>query len=175
MFSFLSLFLIRKRKDVQFYFILMLLAYLFTFGSGSPVYMFAFHFVPGIKLLRAPSLMVFVGIFAAFALAGIFLRHLYANRDIALMRKSAYVFLAAAALCLIGAASPGIILGPWKALFYPEFGDNVIRQYTDNLPELQSGFLVSFLWFGIFGGGLLMSALKKFGSSCSSCCSYRSW
>jgi len=157
--AFLSLFMFRRRREVPFFFCLMIFGLMFACGGNNPVFLIMYHLVPGIKSFRAPSLMFFVSAFSAFALAGIFLQELFAGK-LDKTRIAGFMFIGVAALCIIGAANPEIYLSPWKALLYPEISDAKQAILGQNIPELRTGFLVSFLFFGLFGAGLLMIGRK---------------
>jgi len=159
--SFLALVFLRKSREALFFFGLFLFGILFALGSPSPVYEAMFHLVPGVKSFRAPSLMIFITAFSGFVLTGFFLQHLFSQKVRGMARKSAYVFFALAALCLLGAASPGVYLDPWKGIFYSGLAGAKLQIFQNNIPQLSAGFLASFLFFALFGAGLLLRAYDK--------------
>jgi len=157
----LSILIIRKNRNILFFYILMFIGLLFALGNSTPVFTIMYHTVPGMKTFRSPALMMFVSAFSAFVLAGIFLTHVFAEKS----RKSAaiasYVFFAAAVICLFGAFNPKLYLTPWNSLFYSNLGGGKLEIFNRNIPELKTGFLISFLFFVTTAAGLYLFSKKK--------------
>jgi len=160
--AFISLFLFKRYNDMKFYFCLFLFGILFGLGSKSPIFSLFFNVVPGMKSFRAPSMMIFVTAFSAFALSGILLQYMFENRKDKIVKITSYTFIVLSAICLLSALDPEIILKPWRSIFYENLSGNKLQIYNANISQLSTGFLISFLFFILFGLGLLIYHKDKF-------------
>ncbi|MFC1730473.1 hypothetical protein ACFL6I_09065 [candidate division KSB1 bacterium] len=157
----LSIFHFRKNREVQFFFFLLMFGLLFGLGKTNPVYMVMYYVFPGIKTFRAPALMLTVTAFSAFVLSGIYLQQLESQKQKLLAKRTGYLLFGIAGLCLLGAAEPNIFLNPWKALFYSDMAPQKAEVLAQNIPQLEKGFLVSLLFFSLFGAALVLYGTRK--------------
>ncbi len=147
----LSAFYFRRIKTVRFFFVIFMFGILFSLGSATPVFNIMFHIVPGMKSFRAPSFMIFVSAFSAYVLASIVLHNLLNKDNVIISKKISLITIGLAGLLFISFINPSIILEPWRALFYQDLAGNKLQFYTNNLPQLSTGFLITSFIFLIVG------------------------
>ena len=147
----LSAFYFRRIKTVRFFYIIFMFGILFALGSATPVFNVMFHIVPGMKSFRAPSFMIFVSAFSAYVLAGIVLQNSFNKKFTAISKKITIIIIGVAGLLFVLFINSSIVLDPWRALFYQDLAGNKLQIYTNNLPYLSTGFLISSFIFLIVG------------------------
>lgn len=149
----------RKIKTVRFFYILFIFGILFSLGSATPLFNIMFHTIPGLKSFRAPSFMIFVSAFSAYVLTGIVLQNILNTKYVTISNKIALSLIGLAGLFFISFINPSIILEPWRSLFYQNLAGDKLQFYTNNLPQLSTGFLITSSIFLIVG--LLVYLISK--------------
>ena len=124
---------------------------LFALGSATPVFNIMFHIVPGMKSFRAPSFMIFVSAFSAYILSAIVLQNIVNKNYKDISKKITIIIIGVAGLLFVLFINSSIVLDPWRALFYQDLAGNKLQIYTNNLPYLSTGFLISSFIFLIVG------------------------
>lgn len=144
------LFLGRRRDPRAWFFAgLGVVSLLFALGATTPVFRIFYHLIPGVKLFRAPSTIVFLlGLSIATLGALGFERFIDTARDPSGEGRSTrrYLWGAVAALGLLAIlAASGIFTDLWKALIYPEMHPQREVALAANLGAIKAGFGIAFL------------------------------
>jgi hypothetical protein len=151
-FALLALFFVRDRK-VWFFFGLGILALIFSLGGHTPIFKLFYYFVPQIKNMRAPSLIMFLLVFStvflgATGLEYILKRNIEPSEQKRLFRFLAIIsgfFLFMAFLFSI-AAKP--LLSIWTEVIYTDISPDKTLVLENNIPQIIKGFWLSFLLVG---------------------------
>jgi hypothetical protein len=143
------LFLRRRDPRAWFFVGLGAVSLLFALGATTPIFRVFYHLVPGVKLFRAPSTIVFLLGLSIATLGALGLeRFLEAGREEpdTGRRVRRYLWGAVAALGLLTLlASSGALLGIWQTILYPGIPPQKQAALATNLAAIKLGFGIAFL------------------------------
>jgi hypothetical protein len=147
------LFLRRRDPRAWFFAGLGVLSLLFALGATTPVFRIFYHLVPGVKLFRAPSTIVFLLGLSVATLGALGLERFLEGVGMGAgegaeegRRVRRYLWGATAALALLALlASSGALLDLWRAVFYPGIEPHKEAALAANLPAIRTGFGIAFL------------------------------
>ena len=158
-FGILSLFCVRTRR-VKFLWIIGLLVLIYALGASTPVFRLFYAVVPGVKLFRVPSIIMYIFAFTVVVTFAKFMdwllgldeksRQEEGNR--ALKGLAVIVGILLIAAILLSAAGE-TVLSAWKQVFYSEIPEGktekMIKAFMGrNLPAAATGFWLAFLFIG---------------------------
>ena len=115
-----GIFLWRREKRVRFFVFLFFFALLFALGAATPFFRVFYYLIPGIKSLRAPSLISYLFAFSAVVTAALTLEYIFGNKQERFLRNLttlAYIFGGIGFLFLILSSK---LLPLWKSIFSPD-------------------------------------------------------
>lgn len=142
---------LRRRQARSWFFLgLGILALFYAVGATTPLF-HLFYLIPGVKLFRAPSLIVFLYAVSLVTLGTFgFERYLdWARGGDAGDRRAARLYLWGAAgfmVLLALLAQAGALTSIWQAIFYRDITPDKVQALQANLPVLQAGcWIVAFL------------------------------
>lgn len=149
-----------RRKEAYFFGGLALFALVYALGATTPVFKVFYYLIPKVKVLRAPSMIMFLFSFSIAVLAGMGVQHLIdvrGNRKQAANSRFNYLLFGLPTLMLVltllfGTVGKGM-LSLWSSLFYSEASTRLIQKGVTrldvaylNLPAIQSGCWFAFLF-----------------------------
>ena len=138
-----------RRRGVRLFLTSMgVLALLYALGAYTPVWHSAYALLPGIRLFRSASMVVFLFGFAAVTLSAFGvdrLLELKADADPAAATKVLrFLWIATGVLALGFLLAAGGALGPlWTSLLYRDIGPGKATALVTNQPYLVRGFFVA--------------------------------
>lgn len=139
-----------RRREGRSWFFLALggLAVLYALGATTPAFRF-FYLLPGVRLFRAPSLIIFLYGLSLATLAALGLQRwldsLEQREDHAAMRRT--LWGAAGLLGVLALlASSGVLLDVWTAVVYSDIAPNKLAALDANTPSIKLGFGVAFVF-----------------------------
>lgn len=139
-------FLRRRRAAAWFFGGLGALSLLYGLGADTPLF-HLFYLIPGVKLFRAPSLIIFLYALSVVTLGAFGLqRYLeWAAGDDAEQRSARrYLWIAAAVMFLLALlAGGGALTGGWRAIFGGYLTPAKLQALEADLPNIQLGFMVA--------------------------------
>jgi hypothetical protein len=137
--------LLRRREPrTWFFFALAGLSLLYALGATTPLFRL-FYLVPGVRLFRAPSLIIFLTGLAVVTLAALALDRLREWRRTEESALAARWFWVAAGV-LVGLAllaQSGVLLSAWTSLLYPRMAPDAQAALQENLPAMLRGFWIA--------------------------------
>ncbi len=167
-----------RRKGAWFFGGMAIFALIYALGDTTPFFYIFFYIIPMVKSLRAPSTIMFVYLFCISLLAGFGVQFLI-EKGRELKDKSRQRFLACLfgvpALLLIlaflfGAAGESI-LSLYSSIFYSGAettlaGENITKFQLGlmNLPHIQSGFWLAFLFVAISASVIYLYLKRQAGA-----------
>ena len=138
--------LLMRRRDPRTWFFVGLaaLSLLYALGATTPLFRL-FYLIPGVKLFRAPSLIIFLTGLSVATLAALALDRLAAWRRTAESRAVARAFWIAGAVFtgLALLAQSGLLMSAWTSLIYPRLAPDAQAALQENLPNLLRGFWIA--------------------------------
>jgi hypothetical protein len=160
-FAVLFAFMFRKDPFVVFWLGMALFALIFALGGTTPFFYLFYHLVPGVKLFRAPSMIMFwfsfsLSVITAYGLNRLFVQEgavLPATREVyaGKMFKALGVLAGLTVLVSIG---KGLVSGLWGGIIFPAMTDQQKQAFNANYPQFIKG-----AWFSLlFGGAALYAA-----------------
>ncbi len=172
----LPLLFLRRRNARSWFFLgLGTIALLYAVGATTPLF-HLFYLIPGVKLFRAPSLIIFLFALSAATLGAFGLeRYLdWADADADTQRVARrYLWGVTGAFVLLALlASTGVLTSLWQAIFYRGMPADRQQPLAANLPNIRSGFwfttifaaLVAAIWEGlarrVYGRTIALTALS---------------
>ncbi|NJD10079.1 MAG: hypothetical protein FIB01_06385 [Gemmatimonadetes bacterium] len=147
--------LLLRRREGRTWFFLALggLALLYALGATTPVFRL-FYLVPGVKLFRAPSIIIFLYSLSLATLGALAVERLLAWRRTEENAAAARYFLIAAGtlggLALL--ASAGVLTSAWTATIYRGIGPDKQAALANNLPSIKLGFWIAFAFALLVAG-----------------------
>jgi hypothetical protein len=144
-------FAVGARRGLRFFFAALGgVALLFALGRHTPVWGVAYALLPGIRMFRSPSMVIFLFGFAAATLAGLGLDGILraaGDEDDAAWRRILRVMWSSAALLAILAAmaSSGALTSLWTTFVYPGIGPDQVDRLTSIAPLVARGAGLAFL------------------------------
>ncbi len=140
-------FLRRRRPRDWFFLGLGVLSLLYAVGATTPLF-HLFYLIPGVKLFRAPSLIIFLYAISLVTLGTFgFERYLdWGRGGDAGDRRAARLYLwgAAGVMVLLALlAQSGALLSLWQSVVYTGMTPDRVQAFEGNLPALQAGFWIA--------------------------------
>lgn len=154
-----------RNKKIWFFLGLALLSLVYALGANTPLYRLFYTFVPGVKNFRAPSMIIFLFLFALCVMTSTFLGSLL-DRKTSLKEGDSRLFYASGALiavALIGSLAMSGLLDIWQNIFHNDMIGSRVNEMRANIT-----FIVKDLWRVVFFmvivlSGLWMYLSKKIG------------
>ncbi len=148
------LLLLRRRSGrTWFFFGLGVLALLYALGANTPFFRL-FYLIPGVKLFRAPSLIIFLYALSIATLGALALERALdwtksSPDDARAVRR--YLWIATGVVGVLAVlATSGALMSFWRAVIYPGLGrpgnEAALQALTTNLPLLTNGFWFVFVF-----------------------------
>ena len=163
---FAALALGRIRRDPRIWIFLMLFLFAVAFALGPHIFVhgYAYRYIPGMKVLRAPGMIAFLFAFPACVLAAIGLQRVLCPTDVSpFWRRNLAIGGGVAVILLLGVAlAPQSAVNAWTGLFWTEIPDSAVRVAQANAPNLSRGAMLAamivaaltFLTWKRLGGGI---------------------
>ena len=144
----LPLMFIRRRSGQAIFFtVLATLALLYALGAHTPFFRL-FYLIPGVKLFRAPSLIIFLYGLSVVTLAALAIdRVIEFARDADLqrsIRKGLWITVGVTAVLAL-LASTGMFMSIWRSLFEVRLDAGKIMGLQANEPFMRGGFWIVFI------------------------------
>ena len=172
----LGLFFIRK-KESYFFGGVALFALIYALGSTTPIFQIFYFLIPKVKSLRAPSMIMFLFSFSIALLAGMALQKIMDDgrnfKDIVLKRFNIILFGFPGLLLLFAllfSMNGKGMLNLWTSIFFSDASSTMVQQNFSkldlayiNIPSIQSGFWISFLFTALAAACIWMYRSKKAG------------
>ncbi len=142
------LFLRRRRAQTWFFVGLALFTLLYALGASTPLFRL-FYLIPGVKLFRAPSIIIFLYGLSLATLAALAMDRAAemarsASGEDAPARRA--LWLSAGVLGVLALlASAGILTSVWTSIFYRDMPANQATALANNMPTLKLGFWIAFV------------------------------
>lgn len=132
---------------------------IYALGATTPLFYLFYWLVPGVKLFRAPSSIMFIFAVAAITAAALGLDGVEegedaGEREAKTQRVAKYLWGTTAVfllLALLGAA--GVFTDLWVSALYSDIGQGKAAALDANLPNIQQGLWITFLLSGLVAGG----------------------
>lgn len=148
----------RRRGEVWLFTGIAAASLIYALGATTPLFQLFYWLIPGVKLFRAPSSIMFVFAIAVVTAAALGLegaRQSESDADGAEVGKKAGTYLWAAAgaflvLALLG--STGVLIDIWRAIIYSNIAPPKLAALQANLPNIKLGLWLSFLLAGLLAG-----------------------
>lgn len=142
----LPVLLLRRRERRTWFFIgLGILALLYALGANTPFFRL-FYLVPGVKLFRAPSVIIFLYGLSVATLGALALERLLAWRrteENAVAAKALWIVAGGfGVLALL--ASAGAISGFWQGVVFRDMRPEQAQAFANNQPFIRTGFWIAF-------------------------------
>ncbi len=163
-FAALALGRVRRDPRIWIFLLLFLFALAFSLGPHTFLHGYAYRYIPGMKVLRAPGMIAFLFAFPACVLAAIGLQRVLYPTDVSpRSRRNLAVGGAAAVILLLGVAlAPQGAVNAWTGLFWSDIPDSAVRVAQANAPNLSRGAMLAamlvavltFLTWKRLGGGV---------------------
>ena len=135
-----------RRKGVRIFFAAAAgIAFFYTLQTWTPIWGLFYALVPGLKLFRAPSMVIFLTGFGVATLAAFGVDRILAwstARSPAEGRTGQRVLWSAAALLAVGGllAQSGVLLDLWTSILYADLPDNKAGALVVATPFIARGF-----------------------------------
>jgi hypothetical protein len=140
-----------RRKQLRWFFTALgLLGLAFALGANTPVWGLFYALVPGIRLFRAPGMVVFLFGFAAITLAALGLDRLLSLRragdEEGLSRAQKVLWIGTGVVGLIAfLASTGLLTEFWTSVVYRGIDERRLQILRAHLPNIVRGASLAFL------------------------------
>ncbi len=155
-----------QKKRRWFFLGIAFLSLIYALGADTPFYRLFYALVPGVKVFRAPSMIIFLFAFSIVAMATDFISDLFEGESsLELCDRRILVFggflFAAAVVITLGGES---FFRTWAGIFFHKMPDFRVQTMLANIP-----FVISDLWRILILslaalGGLWMFSTKKIGN-----------
>ena len=146
---FAALALGRVRRDPRIWTFLLLFLFALAFALGPHTFLhgYAYRYIPGMKVLRAPGMIAFLFAFPACVLAAIGLQRVLYPTDVSPQsRRNLAIGGGAAVILLLGVAmAPQGAVNAWTGLFWTDIPDSAVRVAQANAPNLSRGAMLAAL------------------------------
>jgi len=156
--------LFRRREPRTWFFVVLGgLALLYALGATTPAF-HLFYLIPGVKLFRAPSIIIFLYALSLATLGALALERLLDwSRSEAPGVVARYFWIATAGVGLLALlASAGVLTELWTATLYRGITPEKQAALANNLPNIQFGFWIALAltalvagWWELLRRGLL--------------------
>jgi hypothetical protein len=137
--------LLRRREPRTWFFLgLAVLSLLYALGANTPLFRL-FYLVPGVKLFRAPSLIIFLTGLSVVTLAALALDRLREWRRSEQSAPVAKYFwiVGGGFVALALLAQSGALLGFWTSVLYAGVSPQAQAALQENLPNMLRGFWIA--------------------------------
>ncbi len=137
---------------------------LYALGATTPFFHLYYWLVPGVKLFRAPSSIMFVFAIAVITAAAIGLeeaRQSEAEKDWSETSRKVtrYLWIATGVFALLALlAATGVLTDLWVSLIYRDIAPDKAAALQENLPYIQLGLWLSVLLAGVLAGAWQLRA-----------------
>jgi hypothetical protein len=143
------LFLRRRRAQTWFFAGLAVFTLLYAVGATTPFFRL-FYLIPGVKLFRAPSIIIFLYGLSLATLGALALQRAldWAENGAAEQgsaRKYLWIAVGIAGLLAI-LANTGVLMSVWRAVVFRNMNSDQLAALQNNLPYIQKGFWFAFLF-----------------------------
>ncbi len=139
----------RVRRDPRIWIFLLLSFFAMAFALGPHTFLhgYAYRYIPGMKVLRAPGMIAFLFAFPACVLAAIGLqRVLYPTAVSPRTRRNLAIVAGVAVALLLGVAlAPLSAVNAWTGLFWSDIPESALRVAKANAPNLSRGAIFAAL------------------------------
>lgn len=140
------LFLRRRRGQTIFFALLAVFAITYGLGADTPLFRL-YYMIPGVKLFRAPSLIIFLyGLSIATLAALAFDRASElgrgSDRDVSVARRTLWIAVGVVGLLALLAGS-GVLTSVWLSMFGAEIPAEKGAALTAQLPAIKKGFAIA--------------------------------
>ncbi|MBL8026126.1 MAG: YfhO family protein [Fibrobacteres bacterium] len=156
--SIFGLFAFKKDKFLRFLAFMGGGALIFSLGANTPLFHLFYNFVPGVKLFRAPSMILFwmaavLTIGAAYTINRLLSEEIpFKSRE--LWAKRVLIAIAiCGALTLLVTAGQSVVLDTWKSIMYSLMTDRNVSAFNANYSNFVKGAWITFF----IGGGALFA------------------
>lgn len=163
-FAALALGRVRRDPGIGIFLLLFFLALAFALGPHTFVHGYAYRYIPGMKVLRAPGMIAFLFAFPACVLAAIGLQRVLYPTDVSpRTRRNLAIGAAIAVVLLLSVAlAPQSAVNAWTGLFWSDIPDSAVRVAQANAPNLSRGAIFAALLVAVLailtwrrlGGGI---------------------
>jgi len=167
-----------RRKEAIFFGGLALFAFIYGLGGTTPIFKIFYYLIPNVKSLRAPSTIMFLFSFSSSLLAGMGLHYIINNgRDLVdKVKKKFYIYIFAVPggiflLALLFGGAGESMLSLYTSIFYSAAKSTAIGQGMTkwsvamlNLPNIQTGFWIVFVFITLSAGAIWMFVSRKVGT-----------
>ncbi len=136
---------VRRDPRISIFLLLFLIALAFALGPHTFLHGYAYRYIPGMKVLRAPGMIAFLFAFPACVLAAIGLQRVLYPTDISPQsRRNLAIGAAVAVLLLLGVAlAPQGAINAWNGLFWSDIPDSAVRVAQANSHNLSRGAMLA--------------------------------
>lgn len=156
----------RRRGEAWLFGAIAAAALVYALGATTPLFRVFYWLVPGVKLFRAPSSIMFVFGIAVISAAVIGLEGLKEREGekdwkAASRRASFYLWAAAGVFMLLALlGSTGALLRLWNGIIYPSIDTARLAALQNNLPNIQRGLWLSVLLSASLAGAWQLRARR---------------
>ncbi|MGB2696986.1 MAG: 6-pyruvoyl-tetrahydropterin synthase-related protein [Candidatus Zixiibacteriota bacterium] len=163
--AFLALFLVKDRR-IWFFLGISILAIIYSLGAHTPVYRLFYWLVPQVKNFRAPSLIMFLWIFSVVFMASFGVQRVLSGikspqeqkKLLTILKAAVIIFGVLAFLFTIGGE---FMLSIWNGLLYSDIPAPKKTSMLQNLPNIQKGFWLMFLFISAVAVALYLLVKGK--------------
>ena len=155
---------VRRDPRIGIFLLLFLFALAFALGPHTFVHGYAYRYIPGMKVLRAPGMIAFLFAFPACVLAAIGLQRVLYPTDVSpRTRRNLAIGAAVAVVALMGVAlAPQGAVNAWTGAFWSDIPGSNVRVAQANAPNLSRGAMLAALLVAVIavltwrrlGGGM---------------------
>ena len=163
-FAALALGRVRRDPRIGIFLLLFFFALAFALGPHTFVHGYAYRYIPGMKVLRAPGMIAFLFAFPACVLAAIGLQRVLYPTDVSSRtRRNLAIGAGVAVAVLLGVAlAPQSAVNAWTGLFWSDIPESAVRVAQANAPNLSRGAIFAALLVSVLailtwrrlGGGI---------------------
>jgi hypothetical protein len=157
----------RRRGEVWLFTGIAAASLIYGLGATTPLFRLFYWLIPGVKLFRAPSSIMFlfaIAVITAAALGLEGLREAMRDDEANDVRRKVgrYLWAAAGVLILLALlAASGALTDLWVSTIYPGITPGKLQALQANLPNIRRGFWLSALLAGALAGAWQLRARAK--------------
>jgi hypothetical protein len=159
MLSVFLIILLRKDPFLLFWAGMALFALIFALGGNTPFFYLFYYLIPGVKLFRAPSMIMFWFSFSLVTLSAYGLHQFFIRQaDLSTEKRERYAKRVLTALYILAGLTvlvsigQGLVLGIWKGILFSGMTDQQVQVFKANYKNFIKG-----AWFALgFGGAALL-------------------
>ncbi|UCF19543.1 MAG: hypothetical protein JSU87_16745 [Gemmatimonadota bacterium] len=149
----------RRRGEIWLFTGLAAASLIYALGATTPLFYAFYWFVPGVKLFRAPSSIMFIFAISVITAAALGLENMREDeeprsRDVHKSKATIYLWSATGLFALLAVlAASGTFTDAWVSVLYRDITPAKMAALEANLPNIRSG-----LWLTVLITGLLAAA-----------------